>query len=122
MTADDLERYLAAIGLDVRRESDAQGAEYTIVESVEIPTGALRGKRCDVAIQRCETNPYVVPAAIHTKPALVAMNANEPVRTMASALGGQWQYWSRRYDHAPTPKRVWAHVLTVLGDERWVKA
>ena len=47
------------------------------------------------------------------------MSGEEPLKTMASGIGPDWQYWSRRYDHLPTPKGLWAHILTVLGDDRW---
>jgi hypothetical protein len=36
--------------------------------------------------------------------------------TQASGIGEEWQYWSRRFDHVPSLKGVWAHVLTVLGE------
>jgi hypothetical protein len=122
MGADELEDYLRGLGFVVERATDPNGTAYTAVRDVEITTGGLRGKRCDVALQRVETNPYVVPSAIHTRPALVAMDGNDPVKTTPSPLGADWQYWSRRFDYAATPQRVWAHVLTVLGDSRWVPA
>ncbi len=122
MTADDYESFLRALGVVVERERDVNNQEYTVARDVEITTGGLRGKRCDVGLLRVSTEPYVVPAAIHTRPALVQMDGSEPLRTQASPLGEEWQYWSRRFDHAPTPKRIWAHVLTVLCDSRWAPA
>jgi hypothetical protein len=122
MSADQLEEYLRALGFIVERATDTNGVVHTVVRDVEITTGGLRGKRCDVALQRVETNPYIVPSAIHTRPALVAMNGNDPVKTSPSPLGNDWQYWSRRFDYIATPQRVWAHILTVLGDSRWVPA
>jgi len=59
---------------------------------------------------------HIVAAAIHTRPALVPMDMNGPLRTQASPLGWDWQYWSRRFDRAPTPQRLWAHILTILGE------
>lgn len=119
MTADDLESYLREIGHPISRSVDSQGLEYTVVTGFVIPTGALKGRECDVAIQRVLTVPYVAPAAIHTHPHLVSMDATDPVKTMASNLGTDWQYWSRRFDHEATPRAVWAHVIAVLGDDRW---
>jgi hypothetical protein len=122
VTADDFECYLTELGFFVERLRDSNGCEYTVARDVAITTGGLRGKRCDVAIQRVTSIPYTVPPAIHTRPALVPMNPAEPLHTQASALGEGWQYWSRRFDHAPSPSRIWAHVLSVLGDRRWVPA
>jgi hypothetical protein len=122
MTADDLEAYLRGLGLLVERTTDAGGADYTVVREVSIPSGTLRGKRCDVAIQRVHTIPYTVPPAIHTRPALVPMDMAGPMKTQVSALGPDWQYWSRRFDHVPTPQRIWAHVLTILCDSQCVPA
>lgn len=119
MTADDLEVYLRELGMDVERVSDTAGNEYSVARRFEIQTGGLRGRSCDVAIQRVATSPYVVPSAIHTKPALVRMDSGEPLGTQGSPLGEGWQYWSRRFDHPPSPQRIWAHILTILGDERW---
>jgi hypothetical protein len=122
MTADDLEAYLGALGFEVERVQDKDSEEYTVALGVEITTGGLRGRSCDVALLRVTANPYVVPSAVHTRPALVAMDMTEPLKTQGSPLGSDWQYWSRRFDHTPTPQRIWAHVLTVLGDSRWVAA
>jgi hypothetical protein len=122
MTADDLETYLSELGMTVERANDVNGNEYSVVRDYRILHGGLAGKTCDVAIQRVSTTPYVPPAAIHTRPALVAMNTGEPLGTQASPLGTDWQYWSRRLDRTPTPQLVWTHVVTVLNDERWKPA
>jgi hypothetical protein len=119
MTADELEDYIAGLGLSLERETDSDGRSYSIAGGFRIPTGGLRGKECDVAILRVDSNPYVMAAAIHTRPALVRMDGSRPLCTQASPLGPEWQYWSRRYDHPASPKRIWAHVLTILGDPRW---
>lgn len=122
MTADDLETYLSELGMTVERENDVNGNEYSVVSDYKILHGGLAGKACDVAIQRVLTTPYVLPAAIHTRPILVAMNPAEPLSTQASPLGTDWQYWSRRLDRTPTPRLVWTHVVTVLNDDRWQPA
>jgi Prokaryotic E2 family E len=121
MSPDDLEDFLRALGLTVERVTDSNATVYTVAREVDITTGGLRGTRCDVAIQRVETNPYVVPSAIHTRPVLVPMGG-APLNTSQSPIGPDWQYWSRRFDHTPTPRRIWAHILTVLGDPRWSPA
>jgi hypothetical protein len=116
MTQAEFDAYLVSLGLTVETIADPQGIEYTAVRDFEIPTGPLRGKRCDVALACSTAIPYVVASAIQTRPALVAMGT---ATTQASPLAG-WQYWSRRYDHVVTPQRIWAHVLTILGDPNLV--
>lgn len=119
MTADDLEAFLRERGLNVEIIGGEDGAMYTAVTGYTIPAGALAGRICDVAIQRVDTVPYVVPAAIHTRPHLVPMDGAEPLKTLDSAIGSDWQYWSRRYDREAEPKKVWTHVITILTDDRW---
>lgn len=118
MTADDFDVYVRGIGYEVEIIAGADNQSYSVVRNLEIPTGSLGGRQCDVAIQRNASVPYVVPQAIHTRPALVPM-APEPLKTQASGIGPEWQYWSRRFDRTPTPKGIWTHILTVLGDDRW---
>lgn len=38
------------------------------------------------------------------------------LNTQASPIGPNWQYWSRRFDHPPTPARLWAHLDRVLRE------
>ena len=117
MTIDDFDTYLRTLGLTVEVIQGNDGSHYTVVCDYELPKGSLRGRRCDIAIQRHESIPFVVPAAIHTRPHLVPMSMKEPLKTQKSGIGTDWQYWSRRYDHRPTPKGLWAHILTILCDE-----
>jgi hypothetical protein len=77
--------------------------------------GSLAGRICDVAIERVSAVPYVAPAAIHTRPALVPMDMNT-LRTMQSALGPDWQYWSRLVRGQPTPQRMVAHIATIFSE------
>jgi hypothetical protein len=78
-----------------------------VIRQVTITAGSLAGRACDVGLARCQSVPYVVAPAIHTRPALVPMDMSGPLHTQASALGPDWQYWSRRFDRPPTPQRVW---------------
>ena len=119
MTIENFEAYVRGLGYVVETIQGADGVSYLVVRDVELPKGALQGRRCDIAIGRNGMVPYVPPAAVHTRPHLVPMDENEPLRTMNSGIGPEWQYWSRRYDHRPTPKNLWAHILTVLCDDRW---
>ena len=119
MTIEDFDAYVRGLGLTVEVMTGDDRQQYSVARDFELPTGALRGRRCDIAILRSATVPYVPPAAIHTRPHLVPMDGSKPLKTMASGIGADWQYWSRRYDHRPTPKGLWAHILTVLCDDRW---
>jgi hypothetical protein len=118
MTADDFEAHLRGLGLRVDTVTGDDQARYTVVRSLVVPAGALQGRTCDLAIRREEAIPFIVPSGIHTNPALVPMSG-PPLATSPSPIGPGWQYWSRRYDRAPTPKALWAHILTILCDDRW---
>ncbi len=87
MTADDFEEYVRGLGLTAEVLSGDDGNNYSVVRDFELPSGALRGRRCDVAIQRVDAAPYVVPPAIHTRPHLVPMDGSEPLKTMESGIG-----------------------------------
>jgi hypothetical protein len=113
MTIDDFEAYARRIGFTVETVMGSDGLPYTVVRGVCITTGALAGQTCDVAIRREEAIPFIVPAAVHTKPVLVPMGT---LPTQASPIGPDWQYWSRRFEHAVTPSNLWLHILTVLGE------
>jgi hypothetical protein len=113
MTAEDFVAYVSGLGWKVETITGADGGRYIAIMALTIPGGALAGRTCDVAIRRDEPVPYIPPAAIHTRPALVAMGT---LNTQASGIGSDWQYWSRRFDHSPTPARLWAHILTVLTE------
>ncbi|MGO8875494.1 MAG: E2/UBC family protein [Acidimicrobiales bacterium] len=115
LTSDSIEHYLRSVGLVVDVIQDTAGTQFTCVRGITIPAGSLRGRTCDVAIQRINTVPYTVPAAIHTRPALVPMRPGAPLGTQASSLGPEWQYWSRRYDRLPTAQGIWAHILGILS-------
>jgi hypothetical protein len=116
MTDDDFTRYLRGLGFTVEATQDGNGQAYTVIRKVRLTTGSLAGKSCDIALARCMSTPYIVAPAIHTRPALVPMDMQGPLRTQQSPLGPEWQYWSRRFDHSPTPQQVWAHILTILGE------
>lgn len=116
MTDDDFAAYLRGLGFTVEAAQDVNGHPYTVIRQVTITAGSLAGRTCDVALARCQSVPYMVAPAIHTRPALVPMDMNGPLRTQASPLGPDWQYWSRRFDRPPNAQRVWAHILTVLGE------
>lgn len=113
MTPDDLDAYVRDIGYTVDVVNGDDGNPYTVIRGVEITKGTLRGKVCDIAIARPVGLPYVLPSAIHTRPALLPMGQ---YNTQASGVGSDWQYWSRRLDRAPTPQQIWIHVLTILGE------
>jgi hypothetical protein len=116
MTDDDFAAFVRGLGFTVDVAHDSNGAPYTVVRQVTIPAGSLAGRTCDVALARCQSIPYIVAPAIHTRPALVPIDMSGPPRTQASSLGPDWQYWSRRFDRPPSPRRVWAHILTILGE------
>ena len=119
MTIDDFDQYLRELGMTVKVIRGEDGLSYSVARDYELPSGLLRGRSCDIAIQRDGSIPFVAPAAIHTRPHLVPMSMKEPLKTQASGIGPDWQYWSRRYDHRPKSKELWAHILTILCEDRW---
>jgi len=120
MTGADLDSFLREMGFEVTTViGERDNLPYTVVTGFKIPHGALATRLCDVGIQRVESVPYVVPPAIHTRPALVPMQPAAPLATQPSPIGDEWQYWSRRFDRPPSPRAIWAHVLTVLCDPTW---
>jgi hypothetical protein len=114
VTIAEFEAYVERLGYTVEPIDGADGP-YLAIRDIAITTGALAGRTCDVAIRRDRTLPYIPPAAIHTRPALVPMGT---LNTQASPVGADWQYWSRRFDRAVTPVNLWAHILTVLSEVR----
>lgn len=116
MKPDDLDAFLASLGLNVEEIVGPDSHKYTVVRSFSIAVGRLTGTVCDIAIHKPQEEPYVLPSAIHTRPHLIAMNRGTPFATQNSVLGSDWQYWSRRYDGPVTPKKIWTHVLTVLKE------
>ncbi len=116
MTPDDLDSYLRGLGYDVEVITGADGHPYSAIRNVKLTRGSLAGTVCDLAIQRPTGDPYVMPSAIHPRPALVAMDTSGPLKTQSSGIGSDWQYWSRRYDRQPEPKTIWTHILSVLGE------
>lgn len=113
MVIDEFEAHLTGLGLAVESLTGADGQAYTLIRKMRIPTGAQKGKTCDVAVLRSASVPYLPPSAIHTRPALVPMGTQS---AQASGIGPDWQYLSRRFDHPATPKALWTHILTVLGE------
>lgn len=113
MTNEDLQAYFRALGLGGEIVAAANGARFIVGRGFLISKGSLAGRRCDVAVQWSDAVPYVPAPAIHTRPVLIPMGTHN---TQASALGDEWQYWSRRMVAGPTPKGVLAHIATVLGE------
>jgi hypothetical protein len=112
----DLENYVQSLGYQVETVLDASNVPYMVVHDFTITRGSLAGTTCDVALARSQNVPYLCPPAVHTRPALVPMDMVGPLRTQGSPLGSDWQYWSRRFDPSPTPKLIWAHIVTVLTE------
>ena len=115
MTNEELEAYFQELGWKI--EPGVVGSQtFIIICDYVIPTGSLAGRSSDVAIERTTTIPYVTPAAIHTRPALVPMDMGSSLRTQASPLGPDWQYWSRVLRGQPTPRRIVAHLATIFSE------
>lgn len=113
MTIDDLDAYVTGLGFTVESLTGDDNGHYSVIRAVVVPAGPHKGTTCDVAILRSASVPYVPPSAVHTRPALVPMGTQS---AQASGVGPEWQYLSRRFDRPATPKALWIHILTVLGE------
>lgn len=116
MTEQDLENHLTKLGYSVERVSDPNGSVYLVIQAYQIRSGSLAGRTCEVALQNFGSIPYTLPPAIHTRPALVPMDMNGSLRTQASAIGSDWQYWSRTRAEAHTPQGIVAHIATIFSE------
>jgi hypothetical protein len=114
MTNEELEAHFQALGWKIERRS-VGSQTFIIVHDYVIPAGSLSGRSCDIAIERTTTVPYVAPAGIHTRPALVPMDVGA-FHTHPSPLGPDWQYWSRTVRGQPIPRGIVAHIATILSE------
>lgn len=112
MKNEELEAHFRAIGWTVERVVGQDNLPYIVVRGYVIPAGTYAGRTCDVAIQRSTSEPYQVPAAIHTRPILIPIGQG---RTFLSGLGPEWEYWSRIV-REQTPRGVVAHIATVFSE------
>lgn len=116
MSTDELQAHMQALGWKVERFLGEDQNTYLVARDYVIPVGSLAGRRCDVAILHVTTVPYVPPAAIHTRPALVAMDMQSSLRTQQSTIGREWQYWSRVVRGQATPRGMITHIATVFNE------
>lgn len=112
MIISEMESHLSGAGYAFET-INATGGDYLVIQKVEIAGGPHAGKICDIAVKRTAENPWVPDSCIHVRPHLVPMGqrASQP-----SPIGADWQYLSRRFDRAPSPKAFLAHLLTVVGE------
>jgi hypothetical protein len=113
MSPDDLDAYIRSLGHTVEVITGNDSQPYTVVRDFVISTGSLAGRVCDVAVHRPPGVPYVLPAAIHTRPVLIPKGTRN---TQDSPIGPEWQYWSRRLDRPPTPQAIWTHIATIFSE------
>lgn len=112
MTADEFEQHARTTGLVVERLI-AGDQEYIHLANLRIAGGSHDGTDCAVAILRTTEVPWAPQAAVHVRPHLVPMGQ---LSSQASPIGEDWQYLSRRFDKAGTPKNFMAHILKVLAE------
>jgi hypothetical protein len=112
VTDEELEAHLRAVGWTIEDEVGQDQLPYLVIRNYVIPSGSFAGRTCDVAIRRTSTVPFVAPAAIHTRPALLPMGR---YATMRSGIGPDWQYWSRIV-REQTPRGIVAHIATVFSE------
>lgn len=116
MINEQLEEYLRNQGYQVDNLLGKDQKPYIVIRNYSIPAGSLSGQTCDVGIERTSSIPYIAPAAIHTYPALVRMDMSSHLRTQASGIGPDWQYWSRILRVPPSPRAFLIHIATIFSE------
>lgn len=102
---------LRAIGLDAVAASQIGGV---MLNRYSIPLGRHAGNSIDVAV--AVDYPYTPPVGLHIHALYGSIGVNS---VMQSALGSDWQYWSRRYADwrsDRSPRAVIAYINRVLRD------
>ncbi len=108
-----------------------QALGYTVQEPLpdfvqfefEIPVGRLQGQRVQMAFQMDNSFPVNCPPGPHFKPQLLPITGGggaQPYGAVhASALGGEWEYWSRPFKDwgrtDKTAKTYLAHIKNLLA-------
>ncbi|MCI0184819.1 hypothetical protein [Sulfoacidibacillus ferrooxidans] len=116
MTHQELVDHLVGIGWSVDHLTGKDGNTYLVIHDYEITSGRLKGTKADIGILKTAGAPYTAPAAIHTKPHLVPMDMQSSLRTQASGIGAEWQYWSRLLRGIPTPKAFVVQIATIFSE------
>lgn len=114
MTHQDLVAYFESLGYTI--ETVAAGnppTSYLVIAAFSVRTGSRTGQQLDVAIEVSEAVPYVLPPALHVRPAIVPMGT---AASQASPLGADWQYLSRVLRVPPSPAAVLTHIHSVLNE------
>lgn len=96
---------------------DSNKKEFFVITNYTIPSGILQGQKCNIAFEYRKNDPYLPASSIHIKPILVPMDMKDlNLRTQASSLGSDWQYWSRNFGCQVNakPEQLWALFLSPL--------
>lgn len=114
MTHQDLVAHLQGLGFALEgATAGSPPASYVVIRGFPVQTGSHKGQALDIAIQASTAVPYVLPPAIHVRPALVTMGV---ASSQPSPLGPEWQYLSRVLRVPPSPSSVLAHIHSVLNE------
>jgi hypothetical protein len=99
------------MGLDAQLDQRVSGVLF---KGYRIPIGRHAGEVVDVAV--AIDYPCTPPVGVHVHAPYGAVGQNN---VSASALGGDWRYYSRRYAEwraDRSPRSVVAYVNKILGD------
>lgn len=102
---------LRAMGLDALAAPQIGGV---MLNGYTVPLGRCAGDRVDLAL--AIDYPYTPPVGLHIHAQYSAIGLNN---VLQSALGADWQYWSRRYADwrsDRSPRAVVAYINRVLRD------
>lgn len=81
-----------------------------VIPSFSVEVGRHTGMRVDVGVPAADY-PFSAPACIHVRPGLPYSGPNNIV---ASALGPDWQYWSRRLSEWSADRSA-RHIISYIN-------
>jgi hypothetical protein len=104
-----LAQQLKELGFEV----DLNFAQHNVVviSNYEVKLGPHSGRKIRVGIP-AQDFPFTAPAGLHFSPQLATTGQNN---VSASALGADWQYWSRRLDAWKETDRNARHVISYIN-------
>lgn len=114
---DDFEEYLKRNGWPFEKRGPENGLFFYIVNDYQVPNGQNAGKRIRMAFPIPTDYPSTAPYGVHLGAGHCLTGSIPGVN--ASALGGEWQFWSRRMIGWDTGRRNSQYYVDNVN--RWLE-